>query len=487
MPVLKLQSRLRHTAFTFGISLLLASASFATPRGTVDWDGSEPVAPGVTHSWKADPSGPWVIHLLQVDLREASVQIETAKARNRVQGREKTSVLARIGSRPGHRVVGAVNGDFFSAEGVPVGVQVLRGSLLKNPSYRSVFGITESKKPFISRVSLSAFVVTESGDTLRIQRINGTRYTDELMLYNRYRGNTTGTNRWGAELTVRLIDSARVGVPFRGVVIGVDSLHGNSPIPGPGLVLSGHGLSRSLLLRRVALADTLVFHLGLAPLSQPVWEAIGGLPRIVRNGRVSIETGAEGGENFKNVRHPRTAVGFSRDSSVVYLVTVDGRQPGWSVGMTLPELAELMLSLGAWEAMNLDGGGSTTMVVRDSVVNRPSDATGERPVANAILVVSSAKPDTVSLLDLQPDTLHLPVGASYQFRFRAWDRYRVPLDPDTLSVQWSCDASAGTVDATGLFHAASTAAEGWVRLSCGSLRDSSFVRVAPVDSAWIEP
>ncbi|NOZ57667.1 MAG: hypothetical protein GXO73_12870, partial [Calditrichaeota bacterium] len=81
--------------------------------------------------------------MLQVDLREPTVHLETAKAGDRVQGRELTSVLARSHSRPGHRVAGAVNGDFFSKEGVPVGVQVLRGIVLKNPSYRSVFGVTE--------------------------------------------------------------------------------------------------------------------------------------------------------------------------------------------------------------------------------------------------------------------------------------------------------------------------------------------------------
>jgi exopolysaccharide biosynthesis protein len=68
------------------------------------------------------------------------------------------------------------------------------------------------------------------------------------------------------------------------------------------------------------------------------------------------------------------------------LITVDGRQPGESIGMSLPMLAELLLKLGAVDAMNLDGGGSATMVIHNKVVNRPSDQTGERPVGDAILV-----------------------------------------------------------------------------------------------------
>jgi exopolysaccharide biosynthesis protein len=86
------------------------------------------------------------------------------------------------------------------------------------------------------------------------------------------------------------------------------------------------------------------------------------------------------------VRHPRTAVGFSRDSSTLLLLTVDGRSEN-SGGMTLIELANVMRELGAWQAMNFDGGGSTTMVIDGKVVNHPSETEGERAVGDALLVV----------------------------------------------------------------------------------------------------
>ena len=95
-------------------------------------------------------------------------------------------------------------------------------------------------------------------------------------------------------------------------------------------------------------------------------------------------------ENFARDRNPRTAIGKTADGKLL-LVTVDGRQSKISVGMSLYSLADLLLELNAIDAINLDGGGSTTMVVKQKVVNKPSDQTGERPVSDAILVLSPAK------------------------------------------------------------------------------------------------
>jgi len=90
--------------------------------------------------------------------------------------------------------------------------------------------------------------------------------------------------------------------------------------------------------------------------------------------------------DFVASRQPRTLAGVREDGTLL-LVTVDGRRPGWSVGMTLPEAARLMRSLGARDALNLDGGGSSAMTVRGELVNRPSDRVGERPVSNGLFVL----------------------------------------------------------------------------------------------------
>ena len=120
-------------------------------------------------------------------------------------------------------------------------------------------------------------------------------------------------------------------------------------------------------------------------------DILGGGPRIVRGGRVSVEIEQEGQrEGFDTENHPRTAIGYTRDKRFLVLAVVDGRQPGYSHGTSLHELAKIMLEFGCHEALNLDGGGSSTMVIRNRVVNSPSDIIGPRSVASALLIISTS-------------------------------------------------------------------------------------------------
>jgi hypothetical protein len=127
--------------------------------------------------------------------------------------------------------------------------------------------------------------------------------------------------------------------------------------------------------------------------SQGITDAVSGRPLIVDRGRLSEEL-----RDFPRTyaREPRTAVGVSQDGRTVYLVTVDGRR-ATSHGGTLVEMAELLIELGAWRGLNLDGGGSTTMFVaaEGGVVNRPSRG-WEREVVNHIGVVAPAPVPTVA-------------------------------------------------------------------------------------------
>ncbi len=125
-------------------------------------------------------------------------------------------------------------------------------------------------------------------------------------------------------------------------------------------------------------------------------QVVGGYPELLDEGRVASDLGVHDRPAFALNRHPRTAIGFDADAERLWMVVVDGRQEPWSAGMSLIELANLFLWIGAEDALNLDGGGSSTMIVGSAVTNSPSDAQGERPVGNSLWLVRD--PDGCSLL-----------------------------------------------------------------------------------------
>jgi len=140
--------------------------------------------------------------------------------------------------------------------------------------------------------------------------------------------------------------------------------------------------------------DTVTVDATLAPMIP--MQAVGGHPLLLRDSVIVPTVDTEGAESFRGL-NPRTAAGYADSGRRLLLVVIDGRQPGYSVGTTVRETAALLRDLGAREALNLDGGGSTAMIVRDPksgkvhTVNKPSDATGERPVGNAVVVTGSCR------------------------------------------------------------------------------------------------
>jgi len=242
---------------------------------------------------------------------------------------------------------------------------------------RSCIGILADGALLFDALTFVGEVGTEAA-AAGVSGVNRERRADELIVYRRAYGASTRTNARGAEAIV-------IGDVVQQVLDG----RGNAPIPADGYVLSGHGRAGAWVRDQVRPGERVTLRLRLLPASgDPRWDqvvhVIGGGPRILAEGRY---VGGEGfTSGFTGRRHPRTAVARLADGRIL-LVVVDGRQPYHSLGMTLPELATFLRALGATDAVNLDGGGSTTLVVRGTVVNLPSDESGERPVSNALLVV----------------------------------------------------------------------------------------------------
>ena len=364
------------------------------------------MAPGIVHRRFVSIQGPQSIHVLEIDLLRSELAIRAAHAFDSLRGRERTSaIVQRIGTRAGEPVA-AVNADFFSLRtGENENNQVVEGEVLKavpvtdSPfdslhTIHSQFGMTCAGRPVLERFVFDGVVLTPPPATalLPLDAVNFRPRTDALVLYTARYGTTPNDSAAPAtaELPLRVTTQHGDTTSYR--VIGPPRTGGGLPLQTGEAALSGTGVAADVVQRvapSIGSGGTLRIVMGFRPKRGRLCTLVGGWPRIVADGR-SIADSVDRLEGtfprFSVTRHPRTGVGFSSDSSRLFLVTVDGRSES-SSGMSLVEFAELMRSLGIVHGLNLDGGGSTTMVIRDRVVNHPSDSTGERTVGNALMVV----------------------------------------------------------------------------------------------------
>jgi hypothetical protein len=316
----------------------------------------------------------------------------------RVAGRERVSRMAR---RSG--AVAAVNGGYFAPGGDPVGVLAIGGRLLSEPVDRRSALIVGGGSASIGPVRFSGALRING----REREIDGVDRRRGLIPACGGRGGDLPTTRPNAALTctdsselVLLTPEYGARPPAEGGVEAVlrDGLvarvrpPGTGAVPRDAVLFTGTG-DAARFLRDVALPRSraeIVLRLRangvpLDPAAQTL--VVGGGPRLVRDGRLAVTSRPEGFfGSFVSGRNPRTLAGVRADGRVI-LVTVDGRRNGWSAGMTLGEAARLMRSLGARDALNLDGGGSTAMTVLGELVSRPSDRAGERPVSDAVLAL----------------------------------------------------------------------------------------------------
>ncbi|MGH2739339.1 MAG: phosphodiester glycosidase family protein [Actinomycetota bacterium] len=338
---------------------------------------SRKVAPGVKYTTWRRP-GPRRVFVLKVNPRKAAT-IDTALAGNQLGNLERTSSMAKR-----HGAVAAVNGDFAIAGPRPAHAFAEDGDLVQTPIQSGPnFAVAHNEQTaFINAPSQTISLRKSSGDVFSIEEWNnGDPVFSQLAAFSQEGGSLESPP--GFVCAARLIASGG----FRFVQGGAERPHrvdetscSGSPLSTQGgvVVVAQAGSTEALLLRSLQPGNTVdvTWSLGFPG----VLDSVGGFPLLVRSGQIVLGpcSGSICG------RHPRTGVGITGGGQIL-LVVVDGRRSGWSIGMTLSEFAQEFRRQGAVEAMNLDGGGSSTMVVKGKVVNRPSDG-GERSVSSAILV-----------------------------------------------------------------------------------------------------
>ncbi len=374
------------------ISLLACvclATTIATSQTNTASTKSEFIAPGIEHlqitrGYKSEKeaTGPWFINMLRIDLARA--QLRMVHAMDEAVGLETVSSLAaRYGA------LAACNSGYFRTTGTyrgdSVGIEVLNGKLLsESNNVRAAAGLIErdgKQELIFGHIKFAGQIIAGQAKHA-IDGLNRPRGDNELIIFTPEFHRTTLTDPNGLELIVR-----------RERIVERRDLKGSSMIPLDGYVISIAGTARQWALEKLRLGTRVKLNLDWSPTETETtdfWKLaaniIGGGPQLIKNGRVEITNAAEKIlPSFVSDGHPRTAIAKLKTGQIL-LVTVDGRQPGESVGMSLTMLADLLIEFGAAEAINLDGGGSTTMVIRNKLVNKPSDATGERPVSDAILI-----------------------------------------------------------------------------------------------------
>jgi hypothetical protein len=326
-------------------------------------------------------AAPHSIHILEVDPR--LLRIEAVRALNDGVGRETVSSIAlRTGA------VAAVNGGFFRIggryDGEPDGVLKIAGQWFSDPvDSRGAVGWSRGGEVCrIGRVAMQWKVRGRDRD-YPVDGINRPRGAAETILYNWAFHRSTLTDPDGTEILVsrdRIVGIRRDGdsaIPLNGFVY---SLGAQSAVKTEELKIKAQ-LKAAYELRAVGDA---------ASAGKPGWESleyiVGGVPTLLLEHQPVFDSSAEKMRaGFAEELHPRTAVGLRADGTWVFMV-VDGRQPELSVGMNLRDISGILLSLGCVDALNLDGGGSSTLYLQGKIVNSPSDAAKERPVSDAIVI-----------------------------------------------------------------------------------------------------
>ncbi|MGF3054493.1 phosphodiester glycosidase family protein [Microbacterium sp. YY-03] len=287
----------------------------------------------------------------------------------------------------GSGAIAGVNGDFFDINNssAPLGTAITRQSgLIKSPDSgrNATAGFTADGLGAVVQVMLEGAVTTPNG-TLQlagINRVGGDAAS--VIVYN---------SHWGTASRARSIPAGKSGTE---VIIGTDGRVARiSASPGSDQLADGE---QALVaqngpvadaLRALSIGDAVSVDYQLNDEAADLVAGIGGHggsdPIMLTDGVVASAT-----SDLMSARHPRTGVGFSEDGRTAYFVVADGRQ-SQAAGLTVPELGELMVDLGAWDAINLDGGGSSQMNARQpgdataSILNSPSDG-NERQDANGL-------------------------------------------------------------------------------------------------------
>ena len=351
-------------------------ASSADAAATALW-------PGVTYRSTVEltPRGPVAIHVITGPRPGGLTTLEPLLSNDSVLGRETVTSMQR---RVTDGVTAGVNADFFRFDnGKLCGIFMRNGELASPPNpRRSSAGILSDGTLDIRKVSLRG---TWKGAALHpLSRLNEPPVAGGAAVFTPAFGSATPATPGALAAILFPFPRATPGVDLAATVAEVVDASVPVPIPIGGAVLLASGAQGRALTAEALVGSQLDVRLDFGRTWDRLVSAVGGGPQLVSDGRPVVGANEWFTPQQLVPRAPRSAVGRLANGRVI-LVAVDGRQPGYSIGLTNAELARTMAALGATHAMGFDSGGSTTIAFDGALLNRPSDGR-ERPVGSALVL-----------------------------------------------------------------------------------------------------
>lgn len=343
---------------------------------------------------------------LKFDASDPQTRLEIVSAAPHVAGKDTVSHIAKANDRAGHRVLAALNADFFHvATGVPLGLQITGGEIVTSPGPKTDTFLAVNKDGSFTlgkSIAISLVLSAENGQQLTLNGINKIRAktltNHSFLLTDRFGGSTLSEGNGIEVIIAPSTPNAKLapGQPVSGVVEAILTA-ANNPVPPGKFILTASGSKAAWLKQHAPVGQTLTFKADFDQGINEALYAVGGADHrfadvLLQKGQVPPEVlDMTDVNNLEH--HPRTI--FASKGRMLYAYVIDGRQKGYSDGASVLEAARYLQSLGMDDAINVDGGGSSTYVLRKpddgrlTVLNRPSDKE-ERPIANALIVVSTA-------------------------------------------------------------------------------------------------
>jgi exopolysaccharide biosynthesis protein len=447
--------------------------------------------------WKTTRSGKAAqanVHVIEVDLSNPYVNVNVMSGKNNTVG--KLNTVMNMTKENG--AVAGINADVFvtTTEGSPMGAQVTSGTLMTSPMQIKgmyAFAVTKDRKPVIDSYTFDGKVTSADGSSFVLAGLNQSAYMPEGGTSNYSHANALYiyNSAWGgAERPKNSSATPTEALVVNGVVQEIsDGKPLTTAIPADGYILRGHGTAAKYIMEHLQVGQAVTSDYSLV--SQTTGQKVdptsfemlvGGHTILVNNGAAATFsrdiTGVSGSSYVS-----RSAVGYSKDGTKVYLITSEDY--GDSTGLNLKELQQVMVKLGVYKGINLDGGGSTTMIERPlgetslRLAHSTQYDTTQRSISNSIGVFTTAPQGNLKGITVSGSNV-LFIGQSTSFSVKGYDSYYNPYTVDGANATWS-SSTAGVGTFNGSAFTATKAGSTKITVKSGAVTASYPVEVIGQD------